>query len=206
MQGQSSQRNPEPVDADSVSLSRLFLEARSIQRFRDVAISDETLARAHALARLGPTGFNSQPVRYVFVRSLQAKLRLGAALSEKNREKLLGAPLSVIIAWDSRFYEHLPRVFPTRDVRALFEQNPALVQSSGKLNATLQAGYFLVALRAVGLDVGPMTGFKQELVDAEFFADGRFNTLLLANLGYGDRSGLAERLPRFEFDEVARID
>lgn len=196
-----------PVTAPlaDAALDQLFREARSVQRFLPREVSDATLAEVHALARLGPTGFNCQPARYLFIRSTDAKQRLAPAISSSNREKTLAAPVTVVIAWDTRFHEHLPALFPAYDAKGFFEKSPDWIEPTAKLNATLQAAYFFVAARAVGLDVGPMSGFKLDLVDREFFTDGRFRSLLVANVGYGDGSQPKPRLPRLSFEDTAQI-
>jgi 3-hydroxypropanoate dehydrogenase len=187
------------------ALDQLFRHARSLQRFLPRPVTEETIAKLYELVKWGPTGFNAQPARYLFIRSDAAKRRLAPALSPSNRDKTLAAPLNVVIAWDSRFHEHLPSQFPSYDARSFFENTPALIEPSARTSATLQAAYLFVAARALGLDVGPMSGFKHELLDGEFFPDGRFKALLLANIGYGDRSELKARLPRLQFSDVAQV-
>jgi 3-hydroxypropanoate dehydrogenase len=190
--------------ADS-ALDQLFREARSIHRFLSREIPDETLNQIYALSSLGPTGFNSQPARYLFLRSKPAKERLLPALSTSNREKTFAAPVNVIVAWDSRFHEHLPEQFPAYDAKSFFDKSPNYIEPTATTNATLQAAYFFLAVRALGLDVGPMSGFNAAALDKEFFPDGRFRSFLVANIGYGDRSQLAPRGPRLSFDDVATI-
>ena len=194
---------PSPVQ-DS-ALDQLFREARSIQRFVEREVSLDTLAEIYKLASLGPTGFNSQPARYLFLVSKHAKERLQPALSSPNREKTLAAPINVIVAWDSRFHEHLPQQFLAYDAKSFFDKSPDYVEPTARTNATLQAAYFFLAARALGLDVGPMSGFNPSKVDQEFFPDGRYRALLLANIGYGDRSTLGPRGPRLGFEEVAQV-
>jgi 3-hydroxypropanoate dehydrogenase len=191
--------------AGSEALERLFLEGRSIQTFLDRPVSDQTVLRLYELVRLAPTGFNSQPGRYVFVRSPAAKERLGAALSSSNRRKMLAAPLTVIVGYDPRFYERLPDLFPAYDARPLFQDAPELARQTGERNSTLQAAFLILAARALGLDAGPMSGFRDVEVDRAFFPDGRGKTTIIINLGYGDRSALPPRGPRLAFDEAARI-
>jgi 3-hydroxypropanoate dehydrogenase len=194
-----------PRPLSEAALKQLFYEARSMQRFKSRGVADGTLRRLYDLLRLGPTGFNAQPARYLFIRSPQAKEKLAPALSSSNRAKSLAAAVNVIVAWDSRFYEHLPVQFPAYDASGFFESSPVRIEPAATTNATLQAAYLLLAARALGLDVCPMSGFKTELVNQVFFPDGRFRALLLVNLGYGDRTGLAPRGPRLPFEQVARI-
>jgi 3-hydroxypropanoate dehydrogenase len=182
------------------ALDQLFGEARSLHSFDGRAIDDATIAKLYDLVRLGPTGFNAQPGRYVFVRSPEAKTRLAAVLSSGNRDKTLASPLTAIVAWDSRF----PELLPER-ASGFFAARPETVESAGITNATLQAGYLIFAARALGLDAGPMSGFDAAALDAEFFPDGRWRSLLLVNLGYGDRSTLNPRAPRLDFTQAADI-
>lgn len=190
---------------DDAGLDLLFRDARSIQRFDGRAIPDALLRELYDLLKLGPTGFNAQPARYLFIRSAAGKQRLAPALSSGNRDKTLAAPLNVVVAWDSRFHEHLPEQFPAYDAQAFFNGAPDWIEPTARTNATLQAAYLIVSARALGLDVGPMSGFKPERIDAEFFPDGRYRALLLANLGYGERDGLPGRGPRLTFEQVAEL-
>jgi len=186
-------------------LDQLFVEARSIQTFLDRPVGDETVRRLYELVKLTPTGFNSQPGRYVFVRSASAKEQLAPALSSSNRKKMMAAPLTVIVAYDPRFHERLPDLFPGYDARKLFLDTPGLIEQTGERNSTLQAAFLILAARALGLDAGPMSGFREAEIDRAFFADGRGRTTMVINLGYGDRATLAPRGPRLTFEETARI-
>lgn len=193
---------PHPLPADA--LDRIFGDARSNHRFVDRTISDETLRQLYDLTKLAPTGFNAQPARFLFLRSEEAKQRLAPVLGSGNRGKSLGAPLIAVVAWDSRFFEHLPKLQPGRDVSGYFVE-PDRVKSAGTFNATLQAAFLIVAARSLGLDAGPMTGFDAAALDAEFFPDGRFRSLLVINLGYGDRTDLGERGPRLAFEDAVAV-
>lgn len=186
------------------ALDQIFGAARSNHRFQDRAVSDATIRTLYELAKLAPTGFNAQPARYVFIRSEAGKARLAPALSGSNREKTLAAPLNAIVAWDSRFFEHLPALLPGRDVSAFFVEE-ARIRSAGTFNAALQAAFLIVAARAVGLDAGPMTGFDAAALDRAFFPDGRLRSLLVLNLGYGDRRDIRERGPRLAFEDAVQI-
>ncbi|EJL28898.1 malonic semialdehyde reductase [Novosphingobium sp. AP12] len=186
------------------ALDQIFGQARSNHRFDDRAVDDATLRDLYELTKLAPTGFNAQPARYVFVRSAEAKARLAPALSSSNREKTLAAPLNAIVAWDSRFFEHLPDLLPGRDVAAYFVEDER-IRAAGTFNAALQAAFLIVAARSLGLDVGPMTGFNAEALDAAFFPDGRLRSLLVLNLGYGDRSELRGRGPRLAFEDAVSV-
>jgi len=193
----------EPLD--ETALNQLFLDARSTHRFLPTAVGEDIIVRLYDLLKLGPTGYNSQPARYLFIRSPEAKAKLAPALSSSNRDKTLAAPLNVVVAWDSRFHDHLPDLFPAYDAKGFFVGAPEWIEPTARTNATLQAAYLFIAARALGLDVGPMSGFKPALIDQEFFPDGRFKSLLLANLGYGDREARKPRGPRLAFQDVARV-
>ena len=144
----------------------------------------------YELAKWGPTTANSQPQRVVFVRSAEAKARLAPALSSQNKKKALGAPVVAILAYDMRFYEHLPRLFHNPQARSWYETTPEAIRTTALRNATLQGAYLMLAARAIGLDCGPMSGFKNDVVDAAFFPDGRFKSNFLCCLGHGDPSTL----------------
>jgi 3-hydroxypropanoate dehydrogenase len=187
------------------ALQQLFTNAHSVHKFSDKAVTDEVLHALYDLVKLGPTGFNSQTGRYLFVRSKEAKERLAPALSSSNREKTLSAPVNVIIAYDTKFHEHLPEQFPAYDAKSFFDKSPTWIEPTAKLNATLQAGYLIIAARALGLSVGPMSGFNPTLIDNEFFADGRYKSLLLANLGYDVDNKSNKRGPRLTFEQSTQI-
>ncbi len=186
-------------------VDRIFLQARSLHQFLDKPVSNETLKAIYERAKWAPTGFNAQPSRLLFLTSAEAKARLAPALTSSNRDKTLAAPVNVIIAWDNRFHDQLPEQFPAYDARTLFENNLSLIEPTGKINAALQASFFFLAARSFGLDVGPMSGFSNEKVDAEFFTGSHWKSLLLVNLGYGDYSNVKPRGPRLAFEETALV-
>ena len=192
---------PLPHDA----LDQIFLSGRSNHRFLPRPVEDATITELHRLTQLAPTGFNAQPARFLFIRSNEAKQRLGPALSGGNRYKTLAAPLNVVVAWDNRFPDHLAERFPASKAKSFFDANPGWIEKSGVSNAWLQAGFLIVAARALGLDAGPMTGFNPTELDREFFPDGRHHALLVINLGYGDRSELSERGPRLAFEDAVTL-
>lgn len=192
-------------ESSTQMIDRIFVQARSLHQFLDKPVSDDTLRKVYELSKWAPTGFNAQPARLLFLKSAEAKARLAPTLSSSNRDKTLAAPVNVIIAWDSRFHDKLPEQFPAYDARILFETNTDLIEPSGKINAALQASFFFVAARSLGLDVGPMSGFSNEKVDAEFFKDSHWKSLLLVNLGYGDYSTIKPRGPRLSFEETALV-
>ncbi len=185
--------------------AQLFSQARTHNGWLDRKISDDDLRRAVELALWGPTSANCLPMRIVFIRTPEAKARLKEALAPGNVEKTMTAPVTAIIGHDLEFYEALPRLFPAADAKSWFVGDPQLIQTTAFRNATLQAGYLILALRALGLDCGPMSGFDNAKVDAEFFPDGRVKSNFLLNIGYGDASKLYPRSPRLTFEEVAQI-
>jgi 3-hydroxypropanoate dehydrogenase len=190
---------------DQVAFEQLFLEARTQNAWKEGEVSDETLRRLFDIVKMGPTSANCSPARYVFVKSPEAKERLKPHLSGGNLEKTMSAPVTVIIANDMEFYEHLPKLFPHTDAKSWFTPNDDLIRETALRNATLQGGYLIIAARALGLDCGPMSGFDQAGVDEEFFKGTTYKSNFLLNLGHGDPSALFPRSPRFEFEDVASI-
>jgi len=187
-------------------LDQAFRQARTFNKFQDQPVSDAVLQQIVELAQWGPTAMNGQPVRYVFVRSPEAKQRLAPAMAAGNLAKTLAAPVTVIVAADSQFFEHLPTQFPAvPGARDSFVSNPAMAASTASRDSHLQGAYFIIAARLLGLDCGPMGGFDAAKVNAEFFPDGRFQSQFLINLGYGDPAGNYPRGPRLGFDQVAQI-
>ena len=187
------------------ALDTLFRKARSYGAFADEPVTDAQLRTIYEIMKHGPTTANSQPQRVVFVRSAEAKEKLAPALSSQNRKKTLGAPVVAILAYDMRFFEHLPKLFHNPAARSWYETTPEAIRTTALRNATLQGAYLMLAARAVGLDCGPMSGFKNEVVDAAFFPDGRFKSNFLCALGHGDPSTLPKQDYRFGFDEVCTI-
>lgn len=190
---------------DPAVLEQVFSNARSFSKFNDQPIADEILRQLYDLLRWGPTSMNSQPARYVFLRSKEARQRLIPALSPGNQAKTLAAPTTVIIAQDTLFFEHLPTQFPAYDAKSMYEANTSLAESTAFRNSSLQGAYLIIAARLLELDCGPMSGFDPAKVNAEFFPDGRWKANFLCNLGYGEPSGLHPRGPRLPFDTVAQI-
>ncbi|MFT3851011.1 MAG: malonic semialdehyde reductase [Propionivibrio sp.] len=190
---------------DPSVLEQVFTGARTFNTFTDRPVSDATLRELYDLLRWGPTSMNSQPGRYVFLRSKESRQRLIPALSPGNQAKTLAAPVTIIVAQDTRFFENLPTQFPAYDARPTFEANAVLAESTAFRNSTLQGAYLIIAARILGLDCGPMSGFDPAKVNAEFFPDGRWKANFLVNLGYGDPSGNYPRGPRLPFDSVAQL-
>jgi 3-hydroxypropanoate dehydrogenase len=189
----------------SDTLDQLFRQARTHSAWLPKRVPVEVLREVYELARWGPTSANCTPARFVFLESEAAKARLVPALAPGNVEKTKAAPVTVIVAWDTEFYEKLPRLFPQADMRSYFVGKQPLIDETALRNGSLQGGYFILAARAVGLDCGPMSGFDAAKVNAEFFPDGKWKANFLCNLGYGDPSKLFPRNPRLEFDEACRI-
>lgn len=188
------------------ALDQLFRTARTYPRWQDRAVSDELLQDLYDLAKYGPTSMNCLPGRFVFLCTPLAKARLEPALMAGNVEKVRTAPVTVIVAYDTRFYEHLPELWPhSPGARGMFAGNPALAEVTAFRNGTLQGAYLILAARALGLDVGPMSGFDNATLDAEFFPDGQFKSNFLANLGYGDDAGLHPRSPRLPFARAVTL-
>ncbi len=189
----------------SESLDQVFRGARTHWVWRPEPVPIELLKEAYSLAALGPTSANSSPARFVFITTPEAKARLLPAVAPGNVEKTKTAPVTVIIAYDIEFHEKLPLLFPARDMRSIFAGNAALIQETAFRNGTLQGGYFVLAARALGLDCGPMSGFDQQKVNAEFFPDGKWKANFLCNVGYGDPSKLFPRSPRLKFEVACLV-
>ena len=188
---------------DPAGLDLLFREARSHNKFTDDPISDDTLRQLYELLKFGPTSANSSPARFLFLRTAEAKQRLAPALSSGNLAKTMAAPVTVIVAYDPKFFEHLPKLFPHNpDATSWFTSNDALAATTAFRNGTLQGAYLMLAARALGLDTGGMSGFDNDKVDKEFLADRGWRSNFLVNLGRGDWSGVFDRSPRLDFDEA----
>lgn len=187
------------------TLDLLLREARSHSDFTPEPVGDDVLRALYDLIKWGPTTANSQPQRILFLRSAEAKERLKPALSSSNVKKTLSAPVVAILAYDMRFFEHLPRLYANPNARSWYETTPEAIRTTALRNASLQGAYLIIAARALGLDCGPMSGFNNDKVDAEFFPDGRFKSNFLCCLGHADPSKLGPREYRFTFDEVCKI-
>lgn len=190
---------------DSQALDQIFRKARTANGFTDQPVTDEELRQVYELAVMGPTSMNCQPARYVFLRTPEARARLLPALSPGNLEKTRRAPVTVIVATDTKFYEHMPQVWHREGAKENFEANQALAASTATRNGTLGGAYFIIAARSLGLDCGPMSGVDLGKVDAEFFPDGRYKANFLINLGHGDDSLLFARNPRLGFEQACEL-
>lgn len=195
------ERHPIPEAA----LNQLFHEAHTTSEWFPRPVPERLLREIYNLARLGPTSANTQPARFVFVTSEEAKARLLPAMSAGNQDKTRTAPVSVLIAWDTQFHEHLPRTFPQANFKPMFDANKALAEETAFRNSSLEGGYFILAARALGLDCGPMSGFDPAKVNQEFFPDGKWKINFICNLGYGERTKWFPRNPRLDFEEACRI-
>jgi 3-hydroxypropanoate dehydrogenase len=197
----------QPLDARA--FAQLFDEAHTTRRWSDRPVPDDLLRRAYDLAKMGPTSGNCQPLRIAFVRSREAKEKLKPCLSRGNVDQTMAAPATAIIAWDSEFIEHMPRLYPREDARSWWAGKPEAIKYNGELNGDLQAGYFILAARALGLSCGPMGGFDRAKTDQAFFEGtdwGKtWRSRFLCNLGYPGEGGTRPRDPRFSFDEACRI-
>jgi 3-hydroxypropanoate dehydrogenase len=188
---------------DPAGLDLLFREARSHNKFTDQPVTDEEIRALYDLLRMGPTSANSSPARFLFLRTPEAKQKLAPALSSGNHDKTMAAPVTAIVAYDPKFYEKLPYLFPhNADARSWFTSNESLAATTAFRNGTLQGAYLILAARAVGLDTGAMSGFDNAKVDELFLADRGWRSNFLCNLGHGDPDGLFARSPRLDFDEA----
>ena len=207
-----------PVDDTAMDI--LFRGARTYSKWQSRPVTDEMLGNVYELLKWAPTSANAAPARFAFLRSKEAKERLRPALAPGNVEKTMTAPVTVIVAYDMKFYDQLPRLFPqSPGTKQMFENNPQLVEVTAQRNSTLQGAYLILAARALGLDCGPMSGFDHVKVDEEFFAagkpcfgcdqeffsEGHVKTNFLCNLGYGDPDSLRPRLPRLTFTEACSL-
>lgn len=186
------------------ALDQLFRTART---HNDLGgeVSDETLRELYDLLKWGPTSANQSPARFVFVKSAEAKAKLGPALSEGNHDKTMAAPVTVIIGYDEDFHEKLPYLFPHTDAKSWFDGPREGRHDHAFRNSSLQGAYLILAARALGLDTGPMSGFNHAMVDETFFKGTSIKSNFLVNLGHGDPDKLFARSPRLSFDEAARI-
>ena len=225
---QNSQSDPSPTPAslhpaaplDDAALDQLFRTARSYSYFLPKPVDDSTLRRLYELMKWGPTSVNGCPARILFLRTPEAKQRLVPALAPTNVPKMLSAPVTAIVGFDIRFYDRLSKLAPqSPGYQTMFEKSPELADATARRNSSLQGAYLMLAARALGLDCGPMSGFDQAKVDAEFFGADKeiagceqeffpvthVRSNFLCNLGYGDPSRLHPRGPRLDFEEACAL-
>jgi len=191
------------LDDDSIEL--ILSGARSHYAWRPEPVPEETLHALYEITANGATSMNTCPARFVFVTSDEGKKRLAKSVKEANIHKMESAPVTVIIAYDLDFWKELPFLFPHEDRRPFFEGKAAHIEDTAFRNSSLQGAYFMIAARALGLDVGAMSGFSNQIVDEEFFADKNWKSNFLCNVGYADESALFQKLPRFSFDDVCSL-
>jgi 3-hydroxypropanoate dehydrogenase len=205
---------------DDAALDTLFREGRTYSQWLPRPVTDETLHDLYDLLKWAPTSANGSPARFAFLRSKEAKERLRPALAPLNVAKTMSAPVTVIVAYDLKFYERLPLLFSHNPgMVAFFQGNSELAASTAKRNSSLQGAYLIMAARSLGLDCGPMSGFDQAKIDEEFFGagkpcfgceqeffpEGHVKSNFLCNLGYGDASKLHPRSPRLAFEEACSL-
>jgi 3-hydroxypropanoate dehydrogenase len=186
-------------------LALLFRKARTFNGWQAKPVSDQLLQQVYDLMKWGPTSANTSPMRLVFVKSKEAKEKLKTCLDKGNVDKTMAAPVTAIIAYDPKFYEQLPKLFPHAPAKSWFEGNQPLIDETAFRNSSLQGGYLMMAARVLGLDCGPMSGFNKAKCDELFFADSGFKSNFLCNLGYGDPKSLFPRSPRLSFGEACKV-
>ena len=191
---------------DDQALDQLFRAARTQNKWQDRPVPDAKLEELYELLKWGPTSANSSPARFVFVRTSEGKAKLKEALSAGNTEKTMTAPVTVIVCYDSYFYDKLGQLFPHADAKPWFTSSPEFAEKTAFRNGSLQGAYLMLAARAIGLDVGAMSGFDNAKVDELFLFGTGWKSNFLVNLGYGDVAGLFPRSPRLSFDEAARLE
>jgi 3-hydroxypropanoate dehydrogenase len=193
---------------DDASLDKIFRNARTHNGWLPKPVTDQQLRDIYEVMKWGPTSSNSQPIRLIFIRTQEGKKKLRPALSSGNTAKTMDAPVTAVVAYDTQFYEHLPRTFPHNPTAITWfegESQKAVAEATAFRNGTLQGAYLIIAARSLGLDCGAMSGFDNAKVDAAFFPDGRFKSNFLCNIGYGDHSKLFDRSPRLPFEEVCTL-
>jgi 3-hydroxypropanoate dehydrogenase len=190
------------MSLDENARNALFFNARTHNKWTGEKVSDDTLRELYTLLCMGPTSANSSPARFLFIRTPEGKEKLRPALSAGNLEKTMAAPVTAIVAYDPKFYEELPRLFPHADAKSWFVSSAALAEETAFRNGTLQGAYLIMAARTIGLDTGAMSGFDKAKVDEAFLADRGWKSNFLVNLGHGDPTGVFARLPRLTFEEA----
>ena len=190
---------------NDAALDQLFRTARTYNGYLDTPVSNEQLEAVWELMKFGPTSANCLPARIIWCVSEESKQKLAALAMPANGEKILSAPATAIIGMDMEFYENLPELFPHTDARSWFVGNDALIEKTAFRNSSLHGGYFILAARALGLDTGPMSGFNNDAVDAEFFAGTKVKSNFISTIGYGDPATIFDRSPRPEFARFNKI-
>jgi 3-hydroxypropanoate dehydrogenase len=191
---------------DDAGRAVVFTDARTANTFAPTPVSDSELNEIWELAKWAPTAANTQPLRVLYVRPGEARDRLVGHMADGNKDKTASAPAVAVLAIDSRFHEHIPAVLPFRpELKDVFEANEDMREGTGRFSAALQAGYFILAVRALGLAAGPMGGFDAAAIDADFFPDGRWKSVLVVNIGHPGENPWFDRLPRLDHSDVVRF-
>ena len=191
---------------DGLTLDQLFRTARTHNGWTDRPVTEEQLRELYDLMKFGPTSANCCPARFVWIRSAEAKSRLAAFAAPANAPKILAAPVTIIVGYDLDFAAQMPKLFPARGkAMQAFYSDPVVAQSTAFRNSSLQGAYLIIAARALGLDCGPMSGFSNEAVDSEFFANTRIKSNFICSIGYGSNENLFPRNPRLTFEESGRF-
>lgn len=190
---------------DDASIDLILSGARSHYAWTDKPIDDGLIHQLYDIVKMGSTSMNGCPARFVFVKMPEGKERVAKSLKPANVPKMMGAPLTVIVAYDTEFWKELPKLFPHEDRRHLFKDKPEYSEETAFRNSTLQGGYLMIAARALGLDIGAMSGFSNAVIDEEFFKGTTVKSNFLCNIGYADETALFQRLPRFDFDDVCEV-
>ena len=191
------------LDDDAIDL--ILRDARSHYAWTDKPVSETLLREIYEITIAGPTSMNTCPARFIFIQSDAAKDRLAKSLKAKNIDKMRQAPVTAIVAWDPLYWQRLDFLFPHEDRKPLFDGREKYAHDTAFRNSTLQGGYMMIAARALGLDVGAMSGFSNEIVDEEFFSENGWKSNFLINMGYADETALFQKLPRFDFDDICEI-
>ena len=195
-----------PRRIDDSGLCQLFLDARTHNGWLDKPLPDSMLRELFDVVKFGPTSMNTQPMRLLYLRTAAAKQRLRPHLAPSNVDKTMAAPVTAVVGYDLAFHEHLPTMFPHRlDAKVIFEGKLPLIEATAFRNGSLQGAYLIIAARALGLDCGPMSGFDNAGVDAEFFRGTQVKSNFLCNLGYGDHSKVFARSPRLDFASACTL-
>lgn len=190
---------------DNNGLDLLWNKARSQNGWLDKPVSTEQITLLYDLLKMAPTSANCCPARFVFITSDKAKRRLEPTLFKGNVEKCISAPVIVIIAYDTKFHEKLPELFPHNDAKSWYTGKPEKIKEDAIINTSLQGAYLMIAARSIGLDFGPIAGYDNQKLDCEFFADGEFKSIFICGIGYGDTKKVYSRLPRLDFVDVCKI-
>ena len=197
---------PHEAPLSGASLDRLFRTARSYNAFEPAAIPAALIREMYELAKWGPTASNGNPARFRFLTTPEAKARLAPHMSSSNRPKTLAAPVNVLIAYDLEFWKLTPKLFPHKpDAGSWFSSSPEAALEAALRNGSLQGAYLMMAARSLGLDCGPMSGFKPDGVNEEFFRGTSLRVNFVCNIGYGTTENLFGRLPRLSFEEACEV-